>query len=156
LARHTVTGIGSDGRSTILATQDKAISAAHGFEGLADDSAIEAGPDRADKSIVKLYEADRPGLANRPATGEFLPIATPPHGALWLEMKFDGPYETEFHRTDSIDFHYIVAGEVELLLEDGSVTLGAGDSVIVPGVIHRWRSERSWHSNLFVIGLEPA
>jgi mannose-6-phosphate isomerase-like protein (cupin superfamily) len=156
LATHTVTGIGPDGRSTVLATQDKATSAAPGFAGLADDSAIEARADRTDKSILKLYEADRPGVVDRPAAGELLPIATPPLGALWLEMKFDGPYETEFHRTDSIDFHYIVAGEVELMLEDGSVTLRAGDSVVVPGVIHRWRSELSWHSSLFVIGLDPA
>lgn len=156
VGKHTVTGIGPDGRSTVLSTAEKATSAASGFAGLADDSTIRNDHDSARKSIARLYEAERPGIVPRPASGDLLPIATPPHGALWLEMKFEGHYETEFHRTDSIDFHTIVAGEVELILEDGSVTLTAGDSVVVPGVVHRWRSERAWHSSLFVIGLEPA
>lgn len=153
---HVITGFGSDGRSTVITIQEKADFAAAGFDELTDDSAIQTNENKARPSITKLYEGDRPGIFERPATGELLPIATPPHGALWLEMKFDGYYETEFHRTDSIDFHYIVDGEVELILENGSITLRAGDSVILPGVLHRWRSPKSWHSNLFVIGLEPA
>lgn len=152
---HVITGTGSDGRSTVITIQEKASFAAAGFDELTDDSAIQASGNEAKPSIAKLYENDRPGVIDRPTAGELLPIATPPHGALWLEMKFDGYYETEFHRTDSIDFHYIVGGEVELILEDGSVTLRAGDSAMLPGVVHRWRSPKYWHSNLFVIGLEP-
>jgi mannose-6-phosphate isomerase-like protein (cupin superfamily) len=119
-------------------------------------SAIQSAQDEARPSIAKLHESDRPGVFPRPAAGHLLPIATPPHGLLWLEMKFEAHYETEFHRTDSIDFHYVIAGEVELILEDGSVTLRAGDTVMLPGVVHRWRSERLWHSNMFAIGLEAA
>lgn len=156
MGKHTITGIGPDGRSTVISTEEKATSAASSFEGIADDSSILSDKIETRKSIARLFEADRPGILARPASGHLLPIATPPHGALWLEMKFDGHYETEFHRTDSIDFHYIAGGEVELILEDGSVTLTAGDSVVVPGVVHRWRSETAWHSNLFAIGLEPA
>jgi mannose-6-phosphate isomerase-like protein (cupin superfamily) len=153
---HVITGYGADGRSTVISREEKTSFAAAGFDELTDDSVIQSADNEAKPSIAKLYEGDRPGLCDRPAAGALLPIATPPHGALWLEMKFDGYYETEFHRTDSIDFHYIVGGEVELILEDGSVTLRTGDSAMLPGVLHRWRSEKSWHSNLFVIGLEPA
>jgi mannose-6-phosphate isomerase-like protein (cupin superfamily) len=156
MAVHVITGYGPGGRSTVISSEVKSSFAAAGFDDLTDDSVIQASGNAAKPSIAKLYESDRPGIFDRPATGTLLPIATPPHGVLWLEMKFDGHYETEFHRTDSIDFHYIVAGEVELILEDGSVTLRAGDSAMLPGVVHRWRSVRSWHSNLFVIGLEPA
>jgi mannose-6-phosphate isomerase-like protein (cupin superfamily) len=155
LAIHVITGYGADGRSTVLSTEEKASFAAAGFDELTDDSVIQSRENKAIPSIAKLYESDTPGVCDRPAAGELLPIATPPHGALWLEMKFDGYYETEFHRTDSIDFHYIVGGEVELILEDGGVTLRAGDTAMLPSVLHRWRSEKSWHSNLFVIGLEP-
>jgi mannose-6-phosphate isomerase-like protein (cupin superfamily) len=43
------------------------------------------------------------------------------------------------HATDTLDINYIIAGSVELLLEEGrSVTLRAGDSVIIPGVKHGW------------------
>src|SRR4029079_16186209 len=124
-----------------------------GFGEVGDVSEINSANDKAKRSIVKLHESDKPGVFPRPAPGHLLPIATPPHGVLWLEMKFDGHYETEFHRTDSIDFHYVIAGEVELILEDGSVTLRAGDTVMLPGVVHRWRSERLWHSNMIALGL---
>lgn len=153
---HVVTGTGPDGRSTVISAEEKSTLAAQGFDEFTDDSAIHADKDETRKSITKLYEAARPAGTRRPATGDLLPIATPPGGALWLEMAFEGHYETEFHRTDSIDFHFIVSGEVELILEDGSVTLRAGDTAMLPGVVHRWRSEKSWQSNLFVIGLDPA
>lgn len=156
MSKHVVTGYAADGRSTVVSAEEKASFAAQGFGELTDDSSIRSSQTTTKPSIAKLYEADTPGVFERQAIGDLLPIPTPPHGALWLEMKFDGFYETEFHRTDSIDFHYIVAGEVELILEDGSVTLYAGDTVVLPGVVHRWLSRKSWHSNLFVIGLEPA
>lgn len=153
---HVITGYGPNGRSTVISTEEKASFAAVGFGELTDDSEIQSEANTARPSIAKLYENDQPGVLPRPASGHLLPIPTTPNGALWLEMKFDGFYETEFHRTDSIDFHYIVGGEVELILEDGSVTLRAGDTVMLPGVVHRWLSPKSWHSNLFVIGLTPA
>jgi mannose-6-phosphate isomerase-like protein (cupin superfamily) len=153
---HVITGFAADGRSTVVSTEEKASFAATGFSELTDDSAIQSSENTAKPSIAKLYESDTPGVFPRAARGELLSIPTPPNGALWLEMKFEGSYETEFHRTDSIDFHYIVGGEVELILEDGSITLRAGDTVMLPGVVHRWRSRNSWHSNLFVIGMEPA
>ena len=153
---HVITGVSAAGLSIVISAEEKSSFAAAGFDELTDDSMIQSGDNKAKPSIAKLYESDSPTFSPRPSTGDLLPIATPPHGALWLEMRFDGFYETEFHRTDSIDFHYIVSGEVELILEDGSVTLRSGDSVMLPGVLHRWRSPKSWHSILFVIGLEPA
>lgn len=152
---HVVTGVAKNGRSTVISVEEKASLAADGFDEMTDTSVIHDGKDESCQSIAKLYDADRPTECERPASGELLPIATRPGGALWLEMKFDGHYETEFHRTDSIDFHYIVSGEVELILEEGSVTLKAGDTAILPGIVHRWLSSVSWHSNLFVIGLDP-
>jgi mannose-6-phosphate isomerase-like protein (cupin superfamily) len=152
---NVVTGVGKDGRSTVISVEEKASFAADGFDEMTDTSVIHDGKDDSRQSIAKLYDIDHPTACERPTSGELLPIATKPGGALWLEMKFDGHYETEFHRTDSIDFHYVVSGEVELILEDGRVTLKGGDTAILPGIVHRWRSAVSWHSNLFVIGLDP-
>ena len=156
MGRHVVTGLGPDGRSTVISAEDKATFAVGGFDDLADDPAISANRATVKQSIARLYECDDPTVGERPATGYLLPIGIKPGGALWLEMKFDGPYETEFHRTDSIDFHTMVGGEVELILETGSITLRTGDTVLVPGVIHRWRSAAIGHSSLLVIGMEPA
>lgn len=155
MGRHTVTGVGTDGRSTVISTQEKASFAAADFSDLSDNSDIQVGVNEAKKSVANLFAADRVDAVARQSTGHLLPIPTPPGGVLWLEMKFDGYYETEFHRTDSIDFHYMVDGTVELILENGSVTLEKGDTVLVPGVVHRWRTDTCWHSNLLVIGVSP-
>jgi len=57
--------------------------------------------------------------------------------AAYMERKNPG-----MHTTDSIDFEYIVSGEVWLDLDDGaSVHLRAGDTVVQNGTRHRWRNE---------------
>jgi mannose-6-phosphate isomerase-like protein (cupin superfamily) len=48
--------------------------------------------------------------------------------------------EREFgmHRTDTLDLGYVVSGAVDLVLEKGSVSLRAGDSVVQQGTWHAW------------------
>ena len=48
------------------------------------------------------------------------------------------------HTTDTIDFDYVVEGEVMLELDDGrEVLLRAGDTVVQNGTRHRWRNDSS-------------
>ena len=48
------------------------------------------------------------------------------------------------HTTDSIDFDYVISGEVWLELDDGEeVHLRAGDTVVQNGTRHAWRNKRS-------------
>jgi mannose-6-phosphate isomerase-like protein (cupin superfamily) len=48
------------------------------------------------------------------------------------------------HTTDSIDFEYIISGEVWLELDDGKVVhLRAGDTVVQNGTRHAWRNRGS-------------
>ena len=65
-----------------------------------------------------------------------------------METKLPGlashmePNNPGMHTTDTIDFEYIISGEVWLDLDDGaSVHLGAGDTVVQNGTRHRWRNE---------------
>jgi quercetin dioxygenase-like cupin family protein len=45
------------------------------------------------------------------------------------------------HRTNSLDYGIVLLGEIELLLDDGAVTLvGAGSIIIQRGAIHGWRN----------------
>jgi quercetin dioxygenase-like cupin family protein len=54
------------------------------------------------------------------------------------------PNHPGMHTTDTIDFEYIIAGEVWLDLDDGAaVHLRAGDTVVQNGTRHRWRNESS-------------
>ena len=54
------------------------------------------------------------------------------------------PNNPGMHTTDTIDFEYIIAGDVWLDLDDGAaVHLRAGDTVVQNGTRHRWRNEGS-------------
>jgi len=74
--------------------------------------------------------------------------ADPQALAAEMEAKLPGlaahmePRNPGMHTTDTIDFEYIVSGEVWLDLDDGvSVQLRAGDTVVQNGTRHRWRNE---------------
>ncbi|HEX4246118.1 MAG TPA: cupin domain-containing protein [Acidimicrobiales bacterium] len=46
---------------------------------------------------------------------------------------------TGWHRTNTIDYEFIVSGQIDLLMDDGtSVTLKAGDVNIQLGGMHQW------------------
>jgi quercetin dioxygenase-like cupin family protein len=48
------------------------------------------------------------------------------------------------HTTDTIDFEYIISGEIWLELDDGKeVHLKAGDTVVQNGTRHAWRNKGS-------------
>jgi quercetin dioxygenase-like cupin family protein len=42
------------------------------------------------------------------------------------------------HRTDSIDYAVVMAGEVDMELNDATVHLKAGDVLVQRGTIHNW------------------
>ena len=44
------------------------------------------------------------------------------------------------HHTDTIDYDIVLAGSVELILDDGAHLLGPGDCVVITGVDHAWRA----------------
>jgi quercetin dioxygenase-like cupin family protein len=49
------------------------------------------------------------------------------------------------HRSDTIDFVFIISGQLELILEEGSTVLRSGETVVQRGTNHAWR----------VVGNEP-
>ena len=54
------------------------------------------------------------------------------------------PDNPGMHTTDTIDFEYIISGEVWLELDDGvEVHLRAGDTVVQNGTRHAWRNKGS-------------
>jgi naringenin degradation protein FdeH len=46
-----------------------------------------------------------------------------------------------FHRTSTIDYCYLLSGEVVLLLDEQEVTIKAGDVVILRNSFHSWRND---------------
>ena len=63
------------------------------------------------------------------------------------------------HTTDTIDFEYIVSGEVWLELDDGAcVHLRPGDTVVQNGTRHAWRNRGAepCHVVVFMVGVPRA
>ena len=61
------------------------------------------------------------------------------------------------HTTDTVDFEYILSGEVDLMLDDGAkVTLHAGDTVVQNGTRHAWQNHGTVPCQIivFVLGVE--
>jgi quercetin dioxygenase-like cupin family protein len=58
---------------------------------------------------------------------------------LLAHMEKDSPC---MHTTDTIDFEYVISGEVWLELDDGKeVHLRPGDTVVQNGTRHAWRNK---------------
>jgi hypothetical protein len=93
-----------------------------------------------DISIVHLLDLAPARLPPRPeGKGEFVDIPVAPGEARWYRVRFPASQLRRVHHTDTVDCHTIVAGSIELLLDDGAHLLGAGDSAIVTGVDHGWK-----------------
>jgi quercetin dioxygenase-like cupin family protein len=47
---------------------------------------------------------------------------------------------TKMHNTDALDVVYVVEGQADLVLEDGTYAVDPGDCVVTPGVDHAWQA----------------
>ena len=62
------------------------------------------------------------------------------------------PDHPGMHTTDTIDFEYVISGEVWLELDDGvEVHLRAGDTVVQNGTRHAWRNKSSEPCQMLVV-----
>jgi mannose-6-phosphate isomerase-like protein (cupin superfamily) len=123
--RHVVTGLGQDGRSTVIEDRDLSDPAeAHVIvETIASTDRL---PPRLPEMLVEQAPAADIGVEQA--------------GTKWLVVKWPPNVDAYFHRSDTLDYDVVLRGQVTLLLEDGEVVLNAGDSVVIPGVMHGWRS----------------
>jgi len=70
-----------------------------------------------------------------------------PGAVAYLEPDHPG-----MHTTNTIDFEYVVSGEVWLELDDGAeVHLRAGDTVVQNGTRHAWRNKSSEPCQMVVV-----
>jgi len=75
------------------------------------------------------------------------PLVTPPgpDGTIVRITDIKAGEKSPLHRTETVDYGAVLAGEIWLVLDDGSETrLGAGDVVVQRGTDHAWenRSDR--------------
>jgi mannose-6-phosphate isomerase-like protein (cupin superfamily) len=64
------------------------------------------------------------------------------NAAMLKEMGLAGghtdPRNAAMHRTRSIDYAVVISGEIDMLLDDSEVHLGAGDVLVQRGTNHAW------------------
>ena len=48
-------------------------------------------------------------------------------------------FEFPMHRSDTLDIFFVIAGQIELLLDEGATVMHPGDTVIQCGTNHGWR-----------------
>lgn len=58
----------------------------------------------------------------------------------WHRTVFGPDTSARKHSTPTFDVDLVITGEVDLVLENGEVRLGPGDTVVIPGVVHGWRT----------------
>jgi hypothetical protein len=63
----------------------------------------------------------------------------PGSSRMFIESMGHTAAPTNWHRTNTIDYEYIISGRIDLMMEDGtSVTLEAGDVNVQLGGMHQW------------------
>jgi len=120
--RRVVTGHHPDGRATIAIDEvAPAIERANG-SGMATMWATNTDP------ISNEGLVDEAATASRFDNGTVFRIVAHAPGA-----------EVPMHRTDTIDYLYVLSGEIDMVMDDGtSAHLVPGDTVVQRGTAHRW------------------
>jgi quercetin dioxygenase-like cupin family protein len=144
--RRVITGLGADGRSTVLSDGAPPVAFhAASPTGVAKVGGVWAGGqvDRGEAVVHELWALDGGPrrLQDDPTVVINRAAYDPAPGATkWILTELGPDLRAPMHETPTVDYAVIIAGQVELGLEDGTVTLQAGDVVLVNGVRHSWRA----------------
>jgi mannose-6-phosphate isomerase-like protein (cupin superfamily) len=80
-----------------------------------------------------------PESGTGPDTESTLPVAAGEDPMPGLLDAFD-PDRPGMHKTDTIDYVYVVSGEMTLEVENGEMIVKAGDCIVQRGTWHAWRN----------------
>jgi mannose-6-phosphate isomerase-like protein (cupin superfamily) len=64
----------------------------------------------------------------------------PPQGGTRWGLFTIAPGETAMHRTNTIDYVYVMSSGLSLVLEDGEVPLNVGECIVQRATPHGWRN----------------
>lgn len=131
--RRVVTGNDAEGRSYIVA--DERVPRGELWRS---DAQSPLGGEAA-----ALLASTAPRLEPEAAGSGLFLVSFPPWAKVragYEEGRKPGFDREGFHRTATLDYLYVLAGELELLLDRGSALLGPGDVVIQRNTRHAWRN----------------
>ena len=67
-----------------------------------------------------------------------LGTAPPPNGTRVTVIDFPPGNKPSMHRTETIDYVFVLSGEIDMDMDDSTVTLKAGDVMVQRGTNHSW------------------
>jgi quercetin dioxygenase-like cupin family protein len=123
--RRVVTGHDSNGKACVISDEPMSniISKRPGYE----------------STVVWSTDAipsDNSGPGDDPTDGTG---QTMPNGAVFRVVSYEPGVAPRIHRTDSLDFAIVLAGAIDMELDDGVVVhLETGDTIIQRGTVHNW------------------
>ena len=59
-------------------------------------------------------------------------------GAVFRIIRYEPGVAPRHHRTNSIDYVVVMSGMIDMVLDQETVTLNAGDTLVQRGTIHNW------------------
>jgi quercetin dioxygenase-like cupin family protein len=83
-----------------------------------------------------------------------LGTAPPENGSRFIIMEFAAGVVSEMHRTETIDYIAVLSGEIDMDMDDGSVTLRAGDIMVQRGTNHAWANRSDARARLAIVLLD--
>ncbi len=120
---------------------------------------VVTGHDANGRAVVKIDDVSKNLTSSRPAqmacvvwTTESFPVdntgdadqglrkvgTTLKNGTVFRVVEFGPGVAPRNHRTDSIDYAVVMAGEIDMEMDDTVVHLKAGDALVQRGTIHNW------------------
>ena len=120
---------------------------------------VVTGHDQTGRAVVKIDEISRNLVSSRPGatasvvwTTQGFPVdntgsedqgrrptgTTLDNGTVFRVLELAPGASPRNHRTDSIDYAVVMAGEIDMELDDTTVHLKAGDVLVQRGTIHNW------------------
>jgi quercetin dioxygenase-like cupin family protein len=134
-ARRVVTGVNTSGESVIVS------------DGPVPEAARFSAPGEASASDLWVEKTVPANISHQsdPIADYTLQRWPPPGGVIARTITYQPGFSYPMHRSNTIDFIFIISGQLELVLEDGSTVLRPGDCVVQRGTNHAWR----------VVGTEP-
>jgi quercetin dioxygenase-like cupin family protein len=119
-----ITGIDDAGRSCVVREDDVV------FAGVMPGLSVAA--------LFKTVEGPLPSRAD--GRGDLVDLGITPGQCSFSLFCSDPGAEITLHHTNTVDFGTVVAGSVELVLDDGPHALDTGDCWVMTGVDHAWRA----------------
>lgn len=123
--RLLITGVDASGRSCAAEDGPLTLEGFAGFEGIL---------------FSALYDTPSPSISTGGRAADTLDLGVPAGAVSWKMIDYGPGVAFSMHHTDTVDLDLVLSGSVELILDDGAHPLEAGDSVVVTGVDHAWRT----------------